>query len=79
MHPRDLHRQRSQGSCGWPAMCCVLALGLIALQLVPARATSAARGALTGREADDRALVEDKAQATLSLTLPWLPCAWLVL
>ena len=44
-------------------MCCVLALGLIALQLVPAGATSAARGALTGREADDRALVEDKPQA----------------
>ena len=69
MQTRDLHRQRSsKGSCGWPVMCCLLALGFIVLQLVPTGATPVARGAL----ADDRALVEDKAQAPKAEWQPFI-------
>ena len=49
-------------------MCCVLALGLVVLRLVPAGATPTARGAL----ADDRALVEDKAQAPKAEWQPFI-------
>ena len=49
-------------------MCCVLALGFIVLQLVPTGATPVARGAL----ADDRALVEDKAQAPKAEWQPFI-------
>ena len=49
-------------------MCCVLALGLVVLRLVPAGATPTARGAL----ADDRALVEDKAQVPKAEWQPFI-------
>ena len=68
MHPRDLHRQRSEGCCGWPTLCCVLAMCCCVLTLVPAGATPAARGAL----ADDRALVEEKAEAPKAEWQPFI-------
>ena len=43
MQPRDLHHRQKSSGCGWPAMCCILALGLVVLQLVPAGANSRLR------------------------------------